>query len=600
MGGRIRPRDLNPRVSPDEPTLVSPPCMTGARTISETTLKTARLVTKTVLFSTLVVAVVGSTLAIAQRDDFAFFDPLMDVKGAIDRFYLEEPDQKALQTGAIEGMIATLNDPYTVFVPARERREFDKELTGEYVGIGAQIQIRDGWLTIASPLEDSPAYRVGLMADDKVVKINGESTFGLTDEQCVEKLTGEPGTTVTLTIERKGEELELTIKREPIKTRSVKGFHRDPTDAQKWQSYIDPARKIVYLRLTQFTPNCSLEVAEALRQAGADKGDVKGLILDVRWNGGGVLQDAIAIADMFLNDGVIVSTKGRSHPEEVARAEAPGTLPDFPIAVLVNAQSASASEVLAGALAENGRAVVVGTRTFGKGLVQTVRTLPNAGGAQLKITEQAYYLPSGRSLHRKGDSAEWGVDPTDGFFIPITDDEVFEIFTIRREQDIIRGGASEGESDWSDPDKILEKLKDRQMAAALRAIQAKIDTGEWLKTGGPLPGRGEQAGEELARLLLTRERVERELVRMDERIESLQTASGKVAELADLWDDEIDPTGGRVVVYDKDGKPISELTVTGPNLERALQLADVAKPATVPEAGAGADASNKPEPKSDE
>jgi C-terminal peptidase prc len=341
MGGRIRPRDLNPRVSPDEPTLVSPPCMTGARTISETTLKTARLVTKTVLFSTLVVAVVGSTLAIAQRDDFAFFDPLMDVKGAIDRFYLEEPDQKALQTGAIEGMIATLNDPYTVFVPARERREFDKELTGEYVGIGAQIQIRDGWLTIASPLEDSPAYRVGLMADDKVVKINGESTFGLTDEQCVEKLTGEPGTTVTLTIERKGEELELTIKREPIKTRSVKGFHRDPTDAQKWQSYIDPARKIVYLRLTQFTPNCSLEVAEALRQAGADKGDVKGLILDVRWNGGGVLQDAIAIADMFLNDGVIVSTKGRSHPEEVARAEAPGTLPDFPIAVLVNAQSAS-------------------------------------------------------------------------------------------------------------------------------------------------------------------------------------------------------------------------------------------------------------------
>lgn len=529
------------------------------------------------LFSTLAVAVVGSTLAISQRDDFAFFDPLIDVKGAIDRFYLEQPDEKSLQTGAIEGMVATLNDPYTVYVPARERRDFDKELTGEYVGIGAQIQIRDGWLTIASPLEDSPAFKAGIMADDRVVKIDGESTFGLTDEQCVEKLTGEPRTKVTLTLERNGEQFDVEITREQIKTRSVKGFHRDPTDAQKWQSFIDPARKIVYLRLTQFTPNCSAEIADALHAAGAEKGEVKGLILDLRWNGGGVLQDAIAIADMFLKDGVIVSTKGRAHPEEVARASAPGTLPDFPIAVLANSNSASASEVLAGALAENGRAIVIGTRTFGKGLVQAVRTLPNSGGAQLKITEQAYYLPSGRSLHRKGDSIEWGVDPTDGFYIPLTDEELIELFTVRREQEVIRGGASESEQDWSDPDKILEKLKDRQMAAALRAMQAKVDTGEWLKTGGPLPERGSQAGEELARLLLTRERVERELIRMDERIDSLQTASGQPAELPDLWADDVDPVGGRVVVYDKDGKAISELQITGPNLERALQLADLKK-----------------------
>jgi carboxyl-terminal processing protease len=362
----------------------------------------------------------------------------------------------------------------------------------------------------------------------------------------------------------------------------VKGFHRDPTDTQRWQSYIDPTRKIVYLRLTQFTPNCSAEVAEALRQAGADKGDVKGLILDLRWNGGGVLQDAVAIADMFLKEGVIVSTKGRSHPEEVARAVEPGTLPDFPIAILVNAQSASASEVLAGALAENGRAIVVGTRTFGKGLVQTVRTLPNSGGAQLKITEQAYYLPSGRSLHRKGDSAEWGVDPTDGFYLPITDEEVFEIFTVRRQEDILRAGASESEAEWADAATIIEKLKDRQLAATLQAMQAKVDSGAWATTGGPLPERGAQSGEELARLLRTRERVERELIRMDERIESLQTASGKPAELPDLWSDEIDPTGGRVVVLDKDGKQITELKITGPNIERALQSADIAKP----EAGA--------------
>jgi len=538
-------------------------------------VRSARLVTKTVLFSTLAVAVVGSTMAIAQRDDFAFFDPLIDVKTTLDRFYIDQPVEAALRDGAIQGMIETLNDPYTVYVPPQVKREFEKELTGEYVGIGAQIQMRDGWLTIASPLEDSPAFRVGLMADDRVVKIDGESTFGLTDDQCVERLTGEPGTKVTLTIERKGEQFEQTIEREPIKTRSVKGFHRDPSDTQRWQSYIDPARKIVYLRLTQFTPNCSAEVAEALRQAGADKGDVKGLILDLRWNGGGVLQDAIAIADMFLKDGVIVSTKGRAHAEEIARASEPGTLPDFPIAVLVNAQSASASEVLAGALSENGRAIVVGTRTFGKGLVQVVRTLPNSGGAQLKITEQGYYLPSGRSLHRKGDSAEWGVDPTDGFYLPITDEEVIEIFRVRREEDVLRRSAAASESEWADADAIIAKLKDRQLAAALQAMQAKVDSGEWARTGQPLPERGAQAGEELARLLRTRERVERELIRMDQRIESLQTASGKPADLPDLWADDAELVGGRVLVYDKNGKPIAELDVTGPNLERALQSADV-------------------------
>lgn len=543
---------------------------------------TARLVTKTILFSILGVAVVGSTLAIAQRNDFAFFDPLIDVKSTIDRYYLEAPDQQKLQEGAIRGMIEALNDPYTVYVPPEVREDFDKDLTGEYVGIGAQIQIRDGWLTIVSPLEDSPAFHAGLMADDRVTKIDGESTFGYTDTQSVRRLTGKASTSVTLTIERKGETFDVTIKREPIKTRAVKGFHRDPTDAQKWQSYIDPGRRIAYVRLTQFTPNCSAEVAEALRQAGAERGEIGGLVLDLRWNGGGVLQDAIAIADMFLESGVIVSTKGRAYPEEIARAEAPGTLPDFPIAVLVNAQSASASEVLAGALAENNRAVVVGTRTFGKGLVQAVRSLPNANGGQLKITEQAYYLPSGRSLHRKDDAAIWGVDPTDGFYVPITDEQTIALFQVRREEDILRPGASGSEADWSDPDRILERLKDPQLAAALKAVQAKVDTGEWAKTGQPLPARGEEAGEELARLLRTRERVITELMRMETRIESLQTASDKPAELPDFWSDEIDPTGGRIVIFDKDGKEISTLNITGPTLERALQAADVAKPEPAP------------------
>lgn len=573
------------------------------------------------LLSILGMAVLGSTIALSnQSKDYKFFDPLIEVKHLIDRKYAQDVDLQKLQDGAISGMIEALNDPYTVYVPASQTGEFTKQLTGEYVGIGAQVNVQEGWLTIVSPLEDSPAYRSGIMPEDRVIEIEGESTKGLPVDKCVEKLMGEPGTKVHLVIERKGEKIPMEITRERIKTRSVKGFRREDADGNKWMHFIDPANKIAYLRITQFTPRVSDEVEAALKGIGADKGEVKGLVLDLRGNPGGVLSDAVEIADLFLESGVIVSTKGRSHPEEVARARAAGTLPNFPLAILLDGQSASASEVLAGALVENNRAIVVGTRSYGKGSVQTVHPLERAEGAELKLTEQGYYLPSGRSLSRKDDSAEWGVNPTDGFFVPMSDDELIAMYDVRRRVDLlrrpgptpanvetpstVRDGAPKPAADakplgreddpvaraqridaelshvdWSNGEQMLTALKDKQLSAAVHGMQGKLSGGEWTKTGEALPtGDKGVAGYEVTKLYDVRDRIERELDRVDKRIDALEKQTGgEVARADALLPEKADLKGGSLRVLDKDGKEVAVLEITSAELARWLVDAPLKK-----------------------
>lgn len=525
-------------------------------------------------------AVVGSTIAVARRD-YSFFDPLVAVKAVVSQRYVDVPDEAAMQLGAINGMLEVLNDPYTEYVPPTATREFNKDLTGDFVGIGVSIVTRDGWLTVVTPLEDTPAFRAGIMPDDRIVEINGKSTQGLTGDECVALLTGEPGTDVGIVVERGAERMPITITRERIIARTVKGFHWEKAGASgTWKYLIDPARKIAYVRLTQFTPTSAGEFAEALTAIGADHGEIRGLVFDLRFNPGGVLGDAIEIADLFLKEGVIVSTKGRAVPEEVSRAVEPGTLPDFPIAVLVNGASASASEIVSGALAENNRAIVVGTRTFGKGLVQAVVPIPQSRGAQLKITEQRYYLPSGRSLNRGDDSTEWGVDPTDGFYVPMTDEQLVELVRARRQEEQLgRTATAADQARWSDPEWIVDYLKDPQLAAAIKAVQARIDTGAWTPTGQPTAKGGAIAGDELRRLRLARERFLRDLARLERRVEALETNAVAGAEPAvkDFWDDAIDLAGGRLQVLDKDGKPVATLKITGNNLERWLIDADVEK-----------------------
>lgn len=558
-------------------------------------MRKGRVLFESSLVVILGVAVLGATLAQSRKSDYSFMDPIISAKALITERYVDDVDPKKLQDGAIKGMVDALGDPYTVYVPASDKAEFTKELTGEYVGIGAQVNIQDGYLTIVSPLEDSPSFAAGLMAEDKIVEIDGKSTKGLSVEKCVELLVGQPDTTVQLLIERKGERTPYTITRKPIKTRSVKGYHREDADGNKWQYLIDPNRRIAYIRLTQFTPKCAAELAAALDSVGAARGELKGLVLDLRFNPGGLLNEAVDIADLFLKDGVIVSTRGRTHPEEVAKATSQGTLPEFPIAVILNGSSASASEVLAGALVDNNRAIVVGTRSFGKGSVQSVRSLARGNGAEIKMTEQGYYLPSGRSITRKDDSTIWGVDPTEGFYVPLGDDETIAMLNVRRQLEVLRSNLKQDSAaesrpeqnsntkpepvratDWFNTDSVLETLKDKQLSAAVRAVQAKIDTGTWKPTGEKGIESGKLALDELNRLREFRQRLERELIKADKRIEAVEKGAVATAPSGrDLIPDGVELTGGSMIITDHSGKVVVTLDITGNNIERWLIDADV-------------------------
>lgn len=539
-----------------------------------------------VLYAILGIAVIGSTLAIAQRtNDYRFFDPLIEVKTLIDRYAAEEPDLDDLQLAAIEGMIEALDDPYALYVPPRLNEDFEKELTGEYVGIGAEVNSIDGVFTIVTPMDDSPAFRAGLMAGDKVRYIDGQATEGLSVDESIDLLLGEDGTEVTLTVERDGETIDITITRGKIKARAVRGYRRAADENASWDYMLDPQRRIGYIRVSQFTPSVAAEFEEALREIGAHEGGLAGLIIDVRWNPGGLLDQAVRMADLFLEEGVIVSTKGRAFEERFARAAEEGTLPAFPIAVLINGQSASASEVLAGALVENDRAIAVGERSFGKGSVQSVHPLGGGGtGGSLKLTEQRYYLPSGRSLQRTDESVTWGVDPTPGFLIAVNDDDLRELLRVRREAEIIQGGDTSGDgtgsesADPSDPAWITEHLKDRQLAEAVRAVRTCIETGSWPESDASEQDASEAvAAQEMSRLMRTRERMLRELDRLDTRLEAVRTGAGDNAGRPDwdLWADDTEIEGGRVIIRDEAGNEVAVLRITGPDLERWLIDADV-------------------------
>lgn len=537
----------------------------------------------------LFVARLPETLAQASgRGNFT--DPINDVYRALLSDFVDQPDPEKLQKGAIDGMLQSLEDPYAEFVTADDSAEFEKDLTGQYVGIGCQVEMRDGWLTVVSPLEDSPALKAGILAGDRVIKIAGETSHGLTIDQCIKKLLGQPGTTVEIVVKRDAQELPFSLVRARVLSRSVRGVRR--SDDGRWDFILDHEKRVAYLRLTQFIPTSAREVWEALRESQKQAGgELGGLILDLRNNPGGIMEQAIAIADMFVTDGVIMSTKGRNAPEMIARAENSGSEPKYPLIVLVNANSASASEIVSGALQDDKRALILGTRTFGKGLVQTVRGIPHAKDAQVKFTTQRYYLPSGRLIQRKDDSDTWGVDPDPGFFVPMTDEDTLAWLLKRREWDILRKdtsaepGANLTTQNWNDPAWIQSETHDAVLAAGLRAMQGRVTTGEWTPVGDPVEQHGKIAMAELHRLERTRELLSKEFLRIEKRIETLDKIAARGEQdqpLKNLWADDLDPTGGNIEVTDKDGKSIAKLHITGRDVERWLLNADV-KPEKTPE-----------------
>lgn len=358
-----------------------------------------------ILIACLAFSIPGSLAS--RDDDYAFVRTVVDIHRQVATNYVDDVDEKKLHEGAIEGLLGQL-DPFSVYVPPQRREEFDRMLEGSFKGVGIQLnQTPEGRVEVVTPIDGSPAFKAGVMAGDIILKVNGESVEGLRLPEVVKRISGKLGTEVTLTVRHvTGVEQDLTMTRDEIVVPTIKGYGRTPDNA--WDFYVSHNPRIGFIRLTQFTP----ETAERLNTIITDllKDGMKGLILDLRFNPGGRLDEAVATVDLFIDSGTIVSTKGRNRPERTEYATGAGTLPDFPMIILVNEHSASAAEIVAGSLQDNHRALVIGQRTYGKGSVQEVIPLDSNAG-ELKLTVAYYYLPSGRLVHRKKDATDWGVEP---------------------------------------------------------------------------------------------------------------------------------------------------------------------------------------------
>ncbi|MEK6733297.1 MAG: S41 family peptidase [Candidatus Omnitrophota bacterium] len=302
--------------------------------------------------------------------------------------YVEEKKSKELIYGALKGMLSSL-DPYSQFMDPDTYNEMKIETEGEFGGIGIEITVKDDLLTIISPIDDTPAYKAGLKAGDKIVKIDGAVTKDLTLVDAVKKLRGKPGTDVNIIVLRESEKklLEFTITRSIIKIASIK-------KAEILDSGIG------YIRLAEFQENSPKDLSEALKKLEAD--NLKGLILDLRNNPGGLLDVAVDVAGKFIEGGkVVVSTKGRVETQNFEfKSKNKNHHLDYPMVVLVNGGSASASEIVAGALQDYKRALIIGTKSFGKGSVQTV--VPMSDGSAIRVTTSKYFTPKGRSIHGEG------------------------------------------------------------------------------------------------------------------------------------------------------------------------------------------------------
>jgi len=374
---------------------------------------------------------------------------LVDASNLARKYYVNDVDNEKLYENAVQGMLQGL-DRFSSFIPADELAEFSKHIQGTFGGVGIVIGMEGGWLMVISPLEDGPSFRAGVMAGDRIVEINGKTTEGTSLNDAVKKLTGKPGSDVSFTVIHEADlkRETFTITREIIHIKTVKGIRRD--DDGRWQYIVDADAGIGYIRLTSFTSDTVDDLKKAVQEATED--GMKSLVLDLRWNGGGMLDTAVGVADLFLDEGVIVSTKGRNDPEDRKEATAAGSVTDMPMVIVVNDRSASASEIVAGALQDQNRAIVLGERTFGKGSVQRIFQLNN-GECAVKLTVAKYYLPSGRCIHREDDSEVWGVDPL--IEVKMSLAEYAEVFRARRDSEILRvnGKETNGKHDEAAPPK---------------------------------------------------------------------------------------------------------------------------------------------------
>jgi carboxyl-terminal processing protease len=334
---------------------------------------------------------VGSSARAAASDTYRELNLFGDVFERVRADYVEKPDDSKLVESAINGMLAGL-DPHSSYMDPKSFRDMQVQTRGEFGGLGIEVTMEDGLVKVVAPIDDTPAAKAGVMANDIITQLDDENVQGLTLNQAVDKMRGPVNTKIKLTIMRKGSDkpIDVTIMRDVIRVKSVRS-HPEGED-------------VGYIRITQFNEQTTDGLKQAINdlntQLGAEK--IKGYVVDLRNNPGGLLDQAISVSDTFLDKGEIVSTRGRN-AEETQRFNArPGDMTKSkPVIVLINGGSASASEIVAGALQDHKRATLVGTRSFGKGSVQTIIPL-GAGNGALRLTTARYFTPSGRSIQAKG------------------------------------------------------------------------------------------------------------------------------------------------------------------------------------------------------
>ncbi len=406
----------------------------------------------------------GLTPMIAAQDSmYRTYAPLIEVDALVRREYMRPTRSRALVDGAIRGMLRAL-DPYSGYVAPHEMQAFRRRTTGRYVGVGVELGAVGGRAVVIAPMESGPAFEAGVRGGDVIHAVDGRSCEDLSVFEVEGLLVGEPDTTVRLVIQRGDERIVLAVNRAAVQRRSVGGFAIDGTGG--WSHIVDAAHGIGYVRVSRFSEGMVEEldrVLDDLRLVG-----VRGLIIDLRFNPGGLVGQAVSMADRFLSDGVIVRTVNRWGAVRTFTAGGEQVLEGAELAILVNGASASASEIVAGALQDHGRAVLVGERTFGKGSVQDFIRIQN-GEAGLCLTVAHYQLPGGRMIHKDDGAAvegDWGVVPD--VLVPIGDGERAAILERRMELERLAAGGGMEESAESTASRHL--LMDSQLRAAVEAL----------------------------------------------------------------------------------------------------------------------------------
>lgn len=368
--------------------------------------------------------------------------------------YVEPVTQKKLIESAIKGMLQEL-DPHSSYLDAEVFSEMQSDTSGRFGGLGIEVSIEENWIVVLSPIDDTPADRAGIKSGDKIIKIADKTTKGMSLAEAVTLMRGKPGTPVKITILRgQNKPFDLSVNREIIKARSVRSEVL--------------GEDVLYLRISQFVESTSSDLEKIIRKHANEKSAIKGIVLDLRGNPGGLLNQAVRVSNLFVDKGIIVYTQGRdAKSKEIQYAQSGLKLTDLPIVVLVNGSSASASEIVAGALQDHKRALIAGQKTFGKGSVQTVIPLGDKSG--LKVTISRYYTPNGRSIQAKGIEPDFELLAVD----PETVKKIKEDSKYRSEADLEKHIENNLESETNSKkttSSLKEKLETDYMVSQARGI----------------------------------------------------------------------------------------------------------------------------------